>query len=283
LLINDATAWDVVGFAPVAIAAGIDPDTAQLYFADVASELLSPAPNPRILAMGREFRQCMPKWMKRQFPAMELERGEDHARTAKKEPSPNPVEDASTPASEIDFTEVDHFQIREIAKRQRRQMGWDGHDRVNPLELERCSEIWTMDGPMPFRLEFTGDSNRTEFRDGGYVIRMSERTRQQAIFGDGYARFAIARELGHAALAHHRRRRDFGSDDFPGHLSEAQLQARTNEFQASMFACALMIDDDVALQLRSPDKIALQAGADQSFLIFYLRLLFEVRQRRSCA
>jgi hypothetical protein len=51
-------------------------------------------------------------------------------------------------------------ETRKYADRQRRELGWDRLDRIDPLALESVEEIWTVHGRMPFRLRITGDEVR---------------------------------------------------------------------------------------------------------------------------
>jgi hypothetical protein len=194
---------------------------------------------------------------------------------------PRPPAVRSPATHDVDRTELNRFQIREIAKAQRRRLGWNGLERVDPLDFADCTEIWTMRGVAPFRLEFSaGETDQTEFVNGTLVARISDRTRQAALFGDGRARIAIARGIAGAALAHHRRKASFQAEGLYPNISEARLQAGRNQFEADIFASALMIEDEIALRLRSVEQVSLGAGIDHTVLLHYFHLLFEGERRK---
>lgn len=280
LLINDTTAWS----RGTIQAAGIDPDAAQSYLADLCGDLFRTGRNPRIEAIANEARMALPARLARNFrPKKAHSNGEirDGVAQAENRQTGATVETCKT-TLDVDRTELKPVQIREIAKVQRHRLGWDGRERVDPLELADCTGIWTMDGIAPFRLEFSaGETNSTEFVDGTLVVRIADRTRQAAIFGDGRARVAIAREIARAALAHHRRKANFQGNLLYPNMSEAELQAGRNRFEADLFASALMIEDEIALQLCSVNPVSLGAGIDPTVLHHYFYLLFQERRRQS--
>jgi hypothetical protein len=284
LLINDTTAWSRGTIYDVSIAAGIDPDAAQLYLADLCGDLFRTDRSAHIQAIADEVRMALPASLARNFrPKKAHSNGEirDGVAQAGIRQTRTTAETCKT-THETDRTELKPFQIREIAKVQRHRLGWDGRERVDPLELADCTEIWTMDGVVPFRLEFSSDeTNQTEFVDGTLVVRITDRTRQAAFFGDGRARVAIVREIASAALAHHRRKANFQVDGFYPNISEADLQAGRNRFEANIFASALMIEDEIALPLRSVKQISLGAGIDHTVFLHYFYLLFQERRRQS--
>jgi hypothetical protein len=45
-------------------------------------------------------------------------------------------------------------EVREHAKTLRRELGWVDAERADPLSLEARTEIWTVRGKEPFKLEF---------------------------------------------------------------------------------------------------------------------------------
>jgi hypothetical protein len=50
------------------------------------------------------------------------------------------------------------LQVREHAKTLRHFLGRDDDERIDPLELETATEIWTVRGKRPFRLEIVPDA-----------------------------------------------------------------------------------------------------------------------------
>lgn len=98
------------------------------------------------------------------------------------------------------------FEIRDHAKRLRRFLGIDDVERIDPLLLETVTEIWTVHGKKPFKLEAISDtvmpdnSGLTSYDGSRIVVQIPRRIRHKAFLGDGYARYTIAHELGHATL-----------------------------------------------------------------------------------
>lgn len=180
---------------------------------------------------------------------------------------------------QIDLLEVS--SIRQYAQTQRRYLGWEGLDRVDPLSLKAIKQIWTVRGVTPFSLEFVAHDNlrgyrgHTTFDGSRLVTTVSERVRGKAIMGDGHARFVIAGELGHATLRHPEtltalsasfQRRE-GENDARRILVSGINSMR---FQAGVFAAAFLIHDATARGLSSLDEISVQAGIDTlSARVFY--------------
>jgi hypothetical protein len=277
LLINDATAWSPGSIYDVSIAAGTDPNAAQLYLADLCGDLLKTDRSPRIQAIADEALMALPARLARYLRPQKAD--SDNAMrsgVAQAEILQPRLSSERSPAThDVDRTELNRFQIREIAKAQRQRLGWNGRERVDPLDFAHCTEISTMDGVAPFRLEFSaGETDQTEFVNGTLVARISDKTRQAALFGDGCARITIARGIASAALAHHRRKANFKVEGLFPNMSEASLQAGRNLFEADIFASALMIEDEIALRLRSVEQVSLGAGIDHTVLLHYFNLLF---------
>jgi hypothetical protein len=164
-------------------------------------------------------------------------------------------------------------EIRQYAKAQRRNLGWVDADRVDPLSLEAVTEIWTVRGRTTFRLEFVkddevkSDPGRTTYDGSTLVVQIPERIHRKAFMGDGYARFVVAREFGHATLRHPEmltalaakfRRQAEGKDARKVLVSGFQ----SAQFQAGVFAAALLIHDDTARELASLEEISVRAGID---------------------
>lgn len=165
LLINDATAWSTGNVRDVSIAAGIDLDAAQQYLAELCGDLLRTDRGARIQTIADEVRMALPARLARYLQPQEAHANDairnSDAEAEIGETRSSPERSAAT--HDIDRTELNRFQIRAIAKEQRRRLGWNGRERVDPLELADCTEIWTMDGVAPFRLEFSpGEMDQTE-------------------------------------------------------------------------------------------------------------------------
>jgi hypothetical protein len=170
----------------------------------------------------------------------------------------------------------DRLEAAETAKhamRQRRELGWEGLDRIDPLALESVEEIWTVYGRMPFRLRIVDDdvrerSGRTTCEDGILVARIPESIRRRARFGEGCARFDVAQQLGHATLGHpaimatllkkHREPLLEG-----GRARKVLTSAYDSfDFQAGVFAATLLIGNRVGTEAASPEDLSVRYGID---------------------
>lgn len=97
------------------------------------------------------------------------------------------------------------------------------------------------------------------------VAVLPESTRQRAFYGDGHARFDIAREFGHTTLRHLETWAAL-LDKYPpeGQDSRKVLVSASSslDFQANVFAASLLISDDVDPGSASPEELSLQYGID---------------------
>src|SRR5207249_9067058 len=133
--------------------------------------------------------------------------------------------------------------------------------RIDPLVLEKFTEIWTVRGKKPFRLEIVpdaelpNDSGLTSYDGSKLVVQIPRRIRHKAFMGDGYARYTIAHELGHAVLhidqliqgATLPRRR-------VGNVTPIWIpKFKSAEHQAMIFGGGFLINDDTARGLSSAD------------------------------
>lgn len=169
----------------------------------------------------------------------------------------------------LEAAETQNFAIR-----QRRELGWEGLDRIDPLAIESIQELWTVSGRAPFRMclvdedKIRGRLGHTKLEGSRTVVRIQERTRRKAFFGDGYSRFLIAKEIGHATLAHatmraallekHRERLLKGSGDARRILVSASCSM---EFQASVFAATLLVGRNATPDAFAED-LSVQYGID---------------------
>ncbi|MHC2462861.1 ImmA/IrrE family metallo-endopeptidase [Bradyrhizobium embrapense] len=159
-------------------------------------------------------------------------------------------------------------EVREHAKTLRRFLGLADTERVDPLLLEATTEIWTVSGVKPFLLETVSDaalphdSGLTTYDGSRIVVRIPRRIRHSAFMGDGYARYTIGHELGHAAL--HLNKLVLGAAlprRSAGNVTPSWIpKFKSAEHQAMVFGGAFFINDDLARHLSSPEDVSVQAG-----------------------
>jgi hypothetical protein len=86
------------------------------------------------------------------------------------------------------------LELRQYAKIQRRHLGWAEAERVDPLSLGEVTEIWTIHGTKPFRLEFVakdqlpGGSSLTAYDGSNIVVKVPTYIRHKALVGEGSRR-----------------------------------------------------------------------------------------------
>lgn len=176
-------------------------------------------------------------------------------------------------------------EVREHAKTLRRFLGLADAERVDPLLLETTTEIWTVRGVKPFVLETVSDgvlpqdSGLTTYDGSGIVVRIPRRIRHGAFMGDGYARYTIGHELGHAAL--HLDKLMLGAAlprRSAGNATSSWIpKFKSAEHQAMVFGGAFLINDDLARHLSSPEDVSVQAGISlQAARIYFEQLLEEL-------
>jgi hypothetical protein len=169
-------------------------------------------------------------------------------------------------------------EVRGNAKRLRLFLGLSDAERIDPLVMEQITEIWTVRGVKPFRFEIVADANLpndsglTSCDGSGLLVQIPRRIRHDAFMGDGYARYTIAHELGHATqhldklmqgAAMPRRRIGNATSNWIPKFKSA-------EHQAMVFGGAFLINDELARQLPSPDEISVRAGVSlQAARIFF--------------
>ncbi|MGJ4881678.1 ImmA/IrrE family metallo-endopeptidase [Bradyrhizobium oligotrophicum] len=183
------------------------------------------------------------------------------------------------------------IEIRAHAKTQRRSLGLGDAVRIDPLILEQIPNIWTIHGPKPFKLEVTsdedlpGDSGLTTYDGSRVLIKIPRRIRHKAFLGDGYARFTICHELGHATLhitklmqgAALPRRRSGNS------TSRWIPKFKSAEHQAMVFGAAFLVNDETARQALSADELSVQAGISLAAARIYFEQLQEELERPAAA
>jgi len=181
-------------------------------------------------------------------------------------------------------------KVRDNAKQLRAFLGLANAARIDPLVLEKFTEIWTVRGKKPFRLEIVpdaelpNDSGLTSYDGSKLVVQIPRRIRHNAFMGDGYARYTIAHELGHAAqhldklvqgAAMPRRR--------AGNATSSWIpKFKSAEHQAMVFGGAFLINDELAGRLSSPEEISVQAGISlQAARIFFEQVQEEMTRPAS--
>jgi len=183
------------------------------------------------------------------------------------------------------------FEVREHAKTLRRFLGWGDAERVDPLLLEKVTEIWTVRGKKPFKLEFVSDdqlpdaSGLTTCDGSRIIVKVPRSIRHKAFMGDGYARYTIAHELGHATLhldklmegaaLPRRWARNTTSSWIP--------KFKSAEHQAMVFGAGFLINDIRARRLSSPEEVSIQAGVSLTAARIYFEQVQEELARPASA
>jgi len=174
-------------------------------------------------------------------------------------------------------------EVHENAKRLREFLGVPEVDRVEVLDLEKATAIWTVKGVKPFRLDVVPDaalphdSGLTTYDGSRVVIQIPRRIRHGAFLGDGYSRFTFGHELGHATqhldklmLGASMPRRRLGNvtpDWIP--------RFKSAEHQAMVFGAAFLINNKTARKFSSADEVSVQFGVS----LGAARIYFEQMQK----
>jgi hypothetical protein len=178
-------------------------------------------------------------------------------------------------------------EIRANGKSLRSFLGLANVDLIDVLIFERVSKIWTEKGVKPFRLEITpdtdlpDDSGVTIYDGSKILVKIPRRVRHDAFMGNGYSRYTIAHELGHAtqhldklmlgATMPRRRIGNVSSDWIP--------KFKSAEHQAMVFAAAFLINDDTARGMSSPDEIAIRFGLSPAAArIYFEQMMVEIER-----
>jgi hypothetical protein len=195
--------------------------------------------------------------------------------------------------SDDDYKDVPrkNSEVRALAARLRSFFGVAGQERVDVIDCASRSEIWTVKGVKPLRLEVVSDdkmasnSGLTSYDGHTIVIQISRRIRHDAFLGDGYARNTIAHELGHAVMHFEK-------------LSAGAVMARKSnrnvthkwisayesaEHHARVFAPAFLINDAVARTLNSVDEISVRFGVSRQSAEIYFDQIQSERDRTASA
>jgi hypothetical protein len=100
-----------------------------------------------------------------------------------------------------------------------------------------------------------------------FVVKLPVSIRQRAFLDDGHARFVIAIQIAHATLRHPETleapRDKFRQQPESGDARKVMVSAYGSvNFQAGVFAAALLIDDDTARGFGSLEELSAGAGID---------------------
>ncbi|WP_316196478.1 ImmA/IrrE family metallo-endopeptidase [Bradyrhizobium sp. SZCCHNS3053] len=195
--------------------------------------------------------------------------------------------------SDEDYKDVPrkNSEVRGLAAQLRSFYGVAGAEHIDVLDCASRSEIWTVKGVKPLRLEvvsddkMAGNAGLTSYDGRTIVIQISRRIRHDAFLGDGYARNTIAHELGHAVMHFEK-------------LSAGAVMARkTNrnvtpkwisayesaEHHARVFAPAFLINDAIARTLNSVDEISVRFGVSRQSAEIYFEDVRSERDRAASA
>jgi len=178
-------------------------------------------------------------------------------------------------------------EVRQNAKRLRDFLGLAEVDHVDVLMLEKATEIWTVKGVKPFRLDVVPDaalphdSGLTKYDGSQVVVQIPRRIRHGAFMGDGYSRYTFGHELGHSTqhldklmLGASMPRRRVGNvtpDWIP--------KFRSAEHQAMVFGAAFLINDKIARGLSSADDISVQFGVSLEAARIYFEQVMDAKTR----
>ncbi len=182
-------------------------------------------------------------------------------------------------------------EVRGNAKRLREFLGFANVDRVDVLALEQVTEIWTVKGVKPFRLEvvpdatLARDSGLTTYDGSRVLVQIPRRIRHGAFMGDGYARYTFGHELGHATqhldklldgVAMPRR--------LTGNVASEWIpKFRSAEHQAMVFGASFLINDQTARKLSTADDISIQFGVSLQAARIYFEQMQEQIDRPAVA
>ncbi|QPF88810.1 ImmA/IrrE family metallo-endopeptidase [Bradyrhizobium commune] len=159
-------------------------------------------------------------------------------------------------------------EVQAYAKRARIFLGLGDARRVDPLILEGVDKIWTVQGVKSFRLEVVADEalphdvGLTTYDGTKILVQIPRRIRHDAYLGDGFARYTVTHELGHATLhlnklmsgaAMPRRGSGNKRSDWIPKFKSAERQAMT-------FGGAFLINDKIGRGLTSPEAISIEFG-----------------------
>jgi Zn-dependent peptidase ImmA (M78 family) len=182
-------------------------------------------------------------------------------------------------------------EIRAFGKRARKHLKLAEADFIEVLDLEAVTEIWTVLGPKPFRLEMVPDgdlpedSGLTTYDGSKILVRIPRRIRHDAHLGHGYARFTIVHELGHGTL--HLKKLIQGVSMPRRRLGNVKTdwipKFQSAERQAMVFAAAFLINDNTARKLKSADEIAVQFGLSLEAARIYFEQMLEEIERPAAA
>jgi hypothetical protein len=181
-------------------------------------------------------------------------------------------------------------EVRAFARRAREFLGLGDAKRVDPLILEKIDKIWTVRGVTPFRFETVADNilqrdvGLTAYDGATVVAQIPRRIRHDAFLGDGFARYTVTHELGHATLHLDKLmqgvampRRGLGNK-----TANWIPKFKSAEHQAMVFGSAFLINDEIGRKLSSPEEISVEFGVSlQAARIYYEQVREEIARPAS--
>ena len=180
------------------------------------------------------------------------------------------------------------YEVGRIARRARSAYQQDGRC---PVDVIRCLEsgwVRTEFGRKKLELKVVPDSEmpnddaRTEYIDGVVVVMVRRSVYLLAKCGDGRSRMTLAHELGHAVMhpgaPKHRHVGAAGTID----LSRVKPY-ESAEHQAKVFASAFLINDDLAINFDSADRISEEFGVSFEAAAIYCEQRVKRTEREESA
>jgi len=182
-------------------------------------------------------------------------------------------------------------EVRSLALRLRSFFGIADAERVDVLECAGRTQIWTVKGVRPFKLEVVSDDNMkddvalTSYDGKTIVVQIPLRVHRSAFLGDGFSRNTIAHELGHAVMHFEK-------------LTQGAAMARRSvknltpkwiasyesaEHHARVFAPAFLINETIARGLPSIDEISIRFGISRQSAEIYFDQLQAEKDRSASA
>jgi Zn-dependent peptidase ImmA (M78 family) len=195
--------------------------------------------------------------------------------------------------SDEDYRDVPrkNSEVRALAARVRSFFGVADAEHVDVLDCASRSEIWTVKGVKPLRLDtvsddkMAGNAGLTSYDRRTIVIQISRRIRHDAFLGDGYARNTTAHELGHAVMHFEKlsagavMARRTSRNVMPKWISAYE----SAEHHARVFAPAFLISDAVARTLSSVDEISVRFGVSRQSAEIYFDQIQSEKDRAASA
>lgn len=168
---------------------------------------------------------------------------------------------------------IEAAETQNLAARQRRELGWEGSERIDPLVIQSVQELWTIRGVPPSKCPFGGRHPSGSARSHNIRGFALGRAHQRAHPAEGHVRRRTRAVCGrqgdrtrHAAASRHevravkKHRKHFlaGSGEARQTLISAVCSM---EFHASIFAAKFLIGEN-ADSKAGPEDLSIQHGID---------------------